>query len=81
MRILIAEDDPKHLKSLVHIFELNHYAVDGAENGFNFCFLKKNLLTFQQVCAIIQKLLLKSQQVESLWSGAPDRKKQGVLYE
>ena len=29
MRILIAEDDPKLLKSLVHIFELNHYAVDG----------------------------------------------------
>ena len=28
MRILIAEDDPKLLKSLVHIFEMNHYAVD-----------------------------------------------------
>ena len=33
MRILVAEDDPKLLKSLVHIFELNHYAVDGVSNG------------------------------------------------
>ncbi len=33
MRILIAEDDPKLLKSLLHIFELNHYAVDGVDNG------------------------------------------------
>ena len=33
MRILIAEDDPKLLKSLVRIFELNHYAVDGVDNG------------------------------------------------
>ena len=33
MRILIAEDDPKLLKSLLHIFELNHYAVDGVNNG------------------------------------------------
>ena len=33
MRILIAEDDPKLLKSLVHIFELNNYAVDGAADG------------------------------------------------
>ena len=33
MRILIAEDDPKLLKSLVHIFELNHYSVDGVDNG------------------------------------------------
>ena len=33
MRILLAEDDPKLLKSLVHIFEMNHYAVDGVENG------------------------------------------------
>ena len=33
MRILIAEDDPKLLKSLVHIFELNHYSVDGLDNG------------------------------------------------
>ena len=33
MRILIAEDDPKLLKSLVHIFELNLYAVDGVDNG------------------------------------------------
>ena len=33
MRILIAEDDAKLLKSLVHIFELNNYAVDGVDNG------------------------------------------------
>ena len=33
MRILIAEDDPKLLKSLVHIFELQHYVVDGVNNG------------------------------------------------
>ena len=35
MRILIAEDDQKLLKSLVHIFELNHYAVDGVDNGID----------------------------------------------
>ena len=35
MRILIAEDDPKLLKSLVHIFQLNHYAVDGVDNGID----------------------------------------------
>ena len=35
MRILIAEDDPKLLKSLMHIFELNHYAVDGVDNGID----------------------------------------------
>ena len=33
MRILIAEDDPELLKSLVHIFEMNHYSVDGVDNG------------------------------------------------
>ena len=33
MRILIAEDDPRLLKSLVHIFQLNHYVVDGVSNG------------------------------------------------
>ena len=33
MRILIAEDDRKLLKSLVHIFELNNYSVDGVDNG------------------------------------------------
>jgi len=33
MRLLIAEDDPKLLKSLVHIFEINHYAVDGVADG------------------------------------------------
>ena len=35
MRILIAEDDPRLLKSLVHIFELNHYSVDGVDNGID----------------------------------------------
>ena len=35
MRILIAEDDPKLLKSLVHIFEMNNYAVDGVDNGLD----------------------------------------------
>ena len=35
MRLLIAEDDPKLLKSLVHIFELNYYAVDGVDNGID----------------------------------------------
>ena len=35
MRILIAEDDPKLLKSLVHIFEMNNYAVDGVDNGID----------------------------------------------
>ena len=33
MRILIAEDDPKLLKSLVLIFELNHYSDDGVDYG------------------------------------------------
>ena len=33
MRLLIAEDDSRLLKSLVHIFELNHYAVDGVGRG------------------------------------------------
>ncbi len=33
MRILIAEDDPRLLKSLVHILELNKFSVDGVSNG------------------------------------------------
>jgi len=33
MRLLIAEDDPKLLKSLMHIFKLNNYATDGVDNG------------------------------------------------
>lgn len=33
MRILIAEDEPKLLKSLVHILEINHYVVDAVANG------------------------------------------------
>lgn len=33
MRILIAEDDPKLLKSLIHIFEANKFSVDGVSTG------------------------------------------------
>ena len=33
MRSLVAEDDIRLLKSLVHIFETNHYSVDGVSNG------------------------------------------------
>ena len=33
MRILLAEDDPRLLKSLIHIFKENKYSVDGVGNG------------------------------------------------
>ena len=33
MRLLIAEDDPKLLKSLTYIFESNRFIVDGVTNG------------------------------------------------
>ena len=33
MRLLLAEDDPMLLKSLIHIFEVNKYSVDGVNNG------------------------------------------------
>ena len=33
MRLLIAEDDPRLLKTLVHFFEINHYLVDGVADG------------------------------------------------
>ncbi len=33
MRVLVAEDDVRLLKSLVHIFELNKFCVDGVDNG------------------------------------------------
>ena len=33
MRLLIAEDDPRLLKTLIHIFESNKYIVDGVSNG------------------------------------------------
>lgn len=33
MRILLAEDDPKLLKTLCHIFTLNNYVVDSVDNG------------------------------------------------
>ncbi len=35
MRLLLAEDDPKLLKSLIHIFEKNKFAVDGVDNGID----------------------------------------------
>lgn len=33
MRLLVAEDDPRLLKSLLYIFKSNQYAADGVENG------------------------------------------------
>lgn len=33
MRILIAEDDQKLLKSLLHIYKINNYLADGVTNG------------------------------------------------
>ncbi len=35
MRILIAEDDVRLLKSLVHILQLNKFCVDGVNNGMD----------------------------------------------
>lgn len=33
MRLLIAEDDPRLLKTLIHIFESNKFVADGVSNG------------------------------------------------
>lgn len=33
MRLLVAEDDPRLLKSLIHILEMNKFTVDGVSNG------------------------------------------------
>lgn len=33
MRLLIAEDDRRLLKALIHLFEMNRYLVDGVDNG------------------------------------------------
>ena len=33
MKLLVAEDDPKLLKSLIHILESNKFSVDGVNNG------------------------------------------------
>lgn len=33
MRLLVAEDDEKLLKTLTHLFKMNHYLVDGVDNG------------------------------------------------
>ena len=35
MRILVAEDDLRLLKSLVHILEINRFSVDGVDNGLD----------------------------------------------
>lgn len=35
MRILVAEDDPRLLKSLVHILEMNQFSADGVGNGLD----------------------------------------------
>ncbi len=35
MRILVAEDDARLLKSLVHILEMNKFSVDGVDNGID----------------------------------------------
>ncbi len=35
MRILIAEDDVRLLKALVHIMQLNKFSVDGVDNGID----------------------------------------------
>ncbi len=33
MRLLLAEDDPRLLKSLTHIFEANRFVTDCVSNG------------------------------------------------
>ncbi len=33
MRLLVAEDDKKLLKTLTHLFQMNNYIVDGVDNG------------------------------------------------
>lgn len=35
MRILVAEDDGRLLKSLIHILNMNHFSVDGVDNGLD----------------------------------------------
>lgn len=35
MRLLVAEDDTRLLKSLKHIFEVDHYMVDAVSNGMD----------------------------------------------
>lgn len=35
MKPLIAEDDPKLLKTLMKLFEMNNYIVDGVSNGMD----------------------------------------------
>jgi DNA-binding response OmpR family regulator len=43
MRLLIAEDDPKLLKSLVHIFQTNHYVADGVGDVLVFEILRDGM--------------------------------------
>ena len=33
MKILVAEDDPRLLKTLIHLFESNNFIVDGVSDG------------------------------------------------
>ena len=33
MKLLVAEDDPKLLKTLIHLLKINNYLVDGVDNG------------------------------------------------
>ncbi len=35
MRLLVAEDDSRLLKSLVHILQANHFSADGVDNGLD----------------------------------------------
>lgn len=35
MRILVAEDDARLLKSLIHILQVNHFSADGVGNGLD----------------------------------------------
>ncbi|MBQ8381168.1 MAG: response regulator transcription factor [Clostridia bacterium] len=35
MRLLVAEDDSRLLKTLTHLFEMNKYLVDGVDNGLD----------------------------------------------
>ena len=33
MKLLVAEDDPRLLKTLIHLFESNNFSADGVDNG------------------------------------------------
>ena len=40
MKLLIAEDDLKLLKTLIHIFESNRFSVDGVSDGAACAFVR-----------------------------------------